>query len=78
MADRLPAFEVDVDGYTCIVFAETASQAKWTAVSGYWDAYGRSRNWPWTKCHREPLYDSNPLATHGRKGYAPSFVRSYP
>lgn len=72
------AFEVEVNGFVTIVFAETASKAKWTAISGYWDAYGKGQGWPELHCRREPLFDSNPLALQGRKCWSPSYVRGYP
>ena len=72
------AFEVEVNGFVTVVFAESAAKAKWIAVAGYWDAYGKNQGWPELHCRREPLFDGHPLAKQGRKCWGPDYVRGYP
>ncbi len=45
-AKRL-AWEVEINGLSCIVFAETKAKARWIAVHSYREAYGHGRGyWP--------------------------------
>jgi len=54
------AYEVTLYDFISICFAETPAKAKWIAVSGYWDTYGKN-GWPDVSVRREPQFDNSPL-----------------
>jgi len=66
---------VEIDNMMGIVFAPTAAKARYIAVRGYWDAYGRRKGeWPRATCKREPRFDAVSLIAQGRYG---PFCRDY-
>jgi hypothetical protein len=71
----LLAWEVEIDCQSCVVFALTASKARWLAVKAYWDAFGRTRSWPHCSVGRRPFYDKFPFKNE-RKAFTPEYVRS--
>lgn len=75
MSDRV-AFSVEINNMRAIVFAETKAKAKWIAVRGYWDAYGKN-GWPRSTVRREPRFDKNPLREGERVPWTQDHVESY-
>jgi hypothetical protein len=74
------AWGVEIDSMTCIVFAPTAAKARYIAVAGYWDAYGRRKGeWPRAVAWREPRFDASMLIKNGKKGpFVRDYVEGYP
>ena len=74
------AWGVEINSMTAIVFASTLSKARYIAVRGYWDAYGRRNGeWPRAVAWREPRFDGSLLIVHGKKGpFARDYVEGYP
>jgi hypothetical protein len=68
------AFMVEIEDMTTIVFATTAAKARWIAVKGYWEAFGRN-GWPRPQSGRIPKYDNSPLRFKGRKCWTEDHVR---
>lgn len=73
MSDHLPAWEIEINYASCVVFAATKAKAKWTAVKAYWEAYGRQQAWPHCSVARRPHYDRFP-GDVGR-AYSPEYIR---
>ena len=57
------AWEVEINGLRCVVFAITQRKAQWIATKHYWNAFGRGRKgeWPRAKAWREPRHDNSAL-----------------
>ena len=75
MDDRV-AFSVEIHNMTAIVFAETKAKAKWIAVRGYWNAFGKN-GWPRLTAWREPRFDKNPLREGERVPWTRDHVENY-
>lgn len=70
----LLAWDVELNDMHCIVFAETAAKARWTAVRAYWEAYEK-RGWPSVHAVRRPFLDTFPNK-QPRKAYCPEYVHA--
>lgn len=70
------AFGVEIHEMTTIVFATTPAKARWIAVRGYWDAYGKTE-WPRPRSWREPFFDSNPLKDRESRCYTRDYVMDH-
>lgn len=58
----LVAWAVEINDITAIVFAPTATKARYKAVRDYWDAFGRRKGeWPRAVAWREPRFDNSSL-----------------
>jgi hypothetical protein len=68
------AFEVELHDMTTIVFATTKAKARWQAVKAYWEAYGRTRNWPRPVAWRSPRYDSSYLRHEPPRAWSRDWV----
>lgn len=74
-AERI-AFAVEIHDMEAIVFAETPAKAKWIAVKGYWEAYGKN-GWPADlRVVRCPRYDGNPLRNDKRVPWTRDYVEN--
>ena len=67
------AYFVEIHGYECIVFAETAAKARWIGVRSFWDAFGKN-GWPRPTSQRAPRYDRSPLAAGERIPFTLDYV----
>jgi hypothetical protein len=75
---NLLAFEVEIHSMRCIVFARTAPKARWIAVRGYWEAYGRGKGgWPRPIARRISRLDNSSLKDHPSRCWAPEYVEDY-
>lgn len=74
------AFEVEVSGMVCIVFAATTEKARWTAVKCYREAYGNDGSWPHVQFRRAPELDKSSLNVQANWGrsFGPEYARGYP
>ena len=65
------AWEVMVNGFSCITFAETKAKATWNAVNGYRKAYNNRRGyWPPVSTRRINRLDNHSECNKpGRKCY---------
>ena len=68
--NTLPAWEVEIHHMSCIVFAATKPKARWIAVRSYWDAFGRTPNWPTCSVARRPHLDGK---GEPKRAYAPIY-----
>ena len=68
------AWRVCVNGWGCITFAATKSKAKWIAVKGYWDAYGKNGSWPSTQARRAEIYDKSYLRNDPPRPFTEDWV----
>lgn len=60
------AWIVEVNDFTCVVFATTRPKARWIAVAGHRDAgYSRRGEWPSTYVRRAAHYDRCVLRDRG-------------
>ena len=59
----MKAWRVTIWDYEpCILFSNKRSEARWFALSSYWEAFGRSKNsFPKLKINRAPEYDNSNL-----------------
>jgi len=72
---QLLAFDVEIGATHCIVFAATASKARWLAVKGYREAgFGSCGTWPRPRAKREARYDNSPLKLKAQKCWTPEYV----
>ena len=72
---QLLAFDVEIGTTHCIVFAATASKARWLAVKGYREAgYGSIGAWPSPHAKRAEIYDNSPLKLKAQKCWVPEYV----
>ena len=55
------AWTVEIHSMTCVVFATSKSKAQWIATSSYWEAYGKTEEWPRAKAWRAKPYDNSRL-----------------
>lgn len=63
------AWRVELNGWTGICFAVSASKAKWTAVKSYWEAFGRRKGeWPRPTAARAKAHDESAMNTERNKG----------
>jgi len=62
----LLAWEIEINYMSCVVFAETRDKAKWRAVRGYWDAFGKHGGWPSMTYRRRPELDGYERAWENR------------
>ncbi len=75
---QILAWEVEIHSMRCIVFAATKAKAKWIAVKGYWEAYGKN-GWPNPTAGRAELYDRSALRSHAKqRAWSEDHVISYP
>ncbi len=62
-ASPLLAYRVTIEDMSCVCFADSAPQARWYAVKGYWEAgYGRKGKWPDVHAARAPSWDRHPAS----------------
>lgn len=78
LATDLPlvAWELEVNGHSCVVYAASAAKAKWRAVKSYWEAYDRRDGWPPISIARAPFYDRAFKYLDGAGPHTPEHVRS--
>ncbi|MCX6497180.1 MAG: hypothetical protein NTU93_00085 [Arthrobacter sp.] len=73
---RLLAWRVEIYDIVCIVFAATRDKAKWIAVRGYWDAFGR-RQWPRPTARRAEVYDNSPRRLDPPQAWNEDYLEAY-
>ncbi len=76
MSEEQPkvAWKVEVNGYSCIVFATTKPKARWIAVRSYWEAYSRNQGWPSVSAWRVPRYDDSARKSDPPRAFCEEFV----
>lgn len=69
------AWSIDLNDMSCIVFAPTSAKARYIAVRGYWDAYGKRKGeWPRATAKREPRFDKSAVLFPQNIPYSRDYV----
>jgi hypothetical protein len=66
-SSALLAWEVEIHDMRCICFAPTKAKAQWIATKSYWEAYGRTGQWPRARAWRAERHDKSRLALKTRQ-----------
>ena len=75
MPERRKAYRVRLDDTEMITFAASPQQAKWNAVSGWREAWGK-KEWPKSlQVKRSPGYDGSPDDKGVRECITEEYVR---
>lgn len=70
------AWEVEIHGVVCVVFAATKPKANWIAVKAFREAgWGRRGEWPRPKAVRAPSLDKSYLRDDPPRAYIADYVR---